>query len=173
MGAGAFLEPLVVVVLLFGGAWINRATDFSFSSIRSEDDAPLLAGNSVETGEDLNLAEAQITKSKRSLSPSLLPSQETRWHERELRIMGYKKMVETPNTAVFRNRVLSRLLHKFPFLVEAWYWALIYWVRDCGRRNLCIKSLTGPGLSTRQGLHCCHHRRGHRPRSPPPRPPTD
>jgi hypothetical protein len=23
---------------------------------------------------------------------------------------------------------LSRLLQKFPFLVEAWYWALIYWV---------------------------------------------
>lgn len=133
MGAGAYLEPLAVVVLLFGGAWINRATDFPFSSTRPEDDEPLLAAHAVETEEELNLAEAQLTKSKRSLSPSLLPSQETRWHERELRIMGYTKVVETPNTGVFRNRALSRLLHKFPFLVEAWYWALIYWVRGCGR----------------------------------------
>ena len=27
------------------------------------------------------------------------------------------------------GRLLSRLLRRFPFLVEAWYWALIYWVR--------------------------------------------
>lgn len=129
MGAGAYLEPLAVVVLLFGGAWINRTTDFPFSSTRSGDDEPLLVAHAVQSGDDLNLAEAQLTKSKRSLSPSLLPSQETKWREREIRIMGYRTVVETPNTAVFRNRPLSRLLHKFPFLVEAWYWALLYWVR--------------------------------------------
>jgi hypothetical protein len=128
MGAGAYLEPLTVVVLLFGGAWINRTTDISFASSRSGDGEPLLVAHGIESEEDLNLAEAQLTKSKRSLSPSLLPSQEPRWREREIRIMGYRTVVETPNTAVFRNRLLSRLLHKFPFLVEAWYWALIYWV---------------------------------------------
>lgn len=129
MGVGGFLEPLVVVVLLFGGAWINRATDFPPTSAGSRDDKPLLPeAYAVETGDDLDIAEAQLTQSKRSLSPSLLPSQETRWRQREIRIMGYKTVVETPNTAVFRNRLLSRLLHKFPFLVEAWYWALIYWV---------------------------------------------
>ena len=34
----------------------------------------------------------------------------------------------SPNTKRFQDYFLSRLLKKFPFLVEAWYWALIYWV---------------------------------------------
>lgn len=139
MGAGAFLEPLVVVVLLFGGAWINRAPD-SFSAARNplsssfaEDDADvpeLPLARSVESEEEIDIEKLHISKEKRSLSPSLLPSQEDKWRDREVRIpgLGYRKVVQTPNTAVFKNRLLSRILHKFPFLVEAWYWALIYWV---------------------------------------------
>jgi hypothetical protein len=42
--------------------------------------------------------------------------------------MGMKKEVVSPNTRQFQDYFLSRLLKKFPFLVEAWYWALIYWV---------------------------------------------
>ncbi|KAK5047310.1 hypothetical protein LTR84_006832 [Exophiala bonariae] len=144
MGVGGFLEPLVVIVLLFGGAWINRATDFPSSSAGSRAGNPLLPeAHAVETGDDLNIAEAQLTQSKRSLSPSLLPSQETRWRQREVRVMGYKTVVETPNTAVFRNRLLSRLLHKFPFLVEAWYWALIYWVYQLGRAFTALTLVEG------------------------------
>lgn len=139
MGAGAFLEPLVVIFLLFGGAWINRAPD-SFSAPRNslassfaEDDADvpeLPLARSVEGEGEKDIEKQLISKAKRSLSPSLLPNQEGKWRDREVRIpgLGYRKMVQTPNTAVFKNRLLSRILHKFPFLVEAWYWALIYWV---------------------------------------------
>lgn len=127
MGAGAYLEPLVVVTLLFGGAWINRATDYNFSRrIYRRNEMP--AAHALETDDHLDIADPQLSHSKRSLSPSLLPSQADRWRERDIRIAGYRKTVATPNTAAFRNRLLSRLLHKFPFLVEAWYWALIYWV---------------------------------------------
>ncbi len=128
MGAGAYLEPLVVIVLLFGGAWINRATDDSFSVRNRRQGERLPVAQAIDTDEDLDIEEARLTESKRSLSPSLLPSTERRWREREIRFMGYHRVVETPNTAVFRHRLLSRVLHKFPFLVEAWYWALIYWV---------------------------------------------
>lgn len=31
----------------------------------------------------------------------------------------------------FRDRLLSRFLAAFPFLVEIWYWLLTYWVRKC------------------------------------------
>lgn len=129
MGAGAFLEPLVVVVLLFGGAWVNRATDYTFSTRNQQWDESFPEAYRVEVDADLDVEEARLSQGKRSLSPSLLPSQEDKWRERELRILGYHKVIETPNTTVFRNRLLSRVLHKFPFLVEAWYWALIYWVR--------------------------------------------
>ena len=48
--------------------------------------------------------------------------------ERTLRLFGWQTTVATPNTEVFRDRAISRLLRRYPFLVEAWYWALIYWV---------------------------------------------
>lgn len=125
MSAGAFLEPLVVVLLLFGGAWINRVADFSFptkkSPWRSYD--PFEEENACypTNGEPANYK-------KRSLSPSMLASKDSFWRERDIGFLGLQCQVASPNTAVFRNRLLSRLLCKFPFLVECWYWALIYWV---------------------------------------------
>ncbi|OAP59777.1 hypothetical protein AYL99_04779 [Fonsecaea erecta] len=154
MGAGAFLEPLAVVVLLFGGAWINRAPD-SFSSSRSpltfsfeEDDTDvpdLPLARAVDGDADADVENLHISRSKRSLSPSLLPSQEDKWRERELKIsgLGYRRVIQTPNTAVFRHRLLSRILHKFPFLVEAWYWALIYWVYQLGRAFTALTLVEG------------------------------
>lgn len=161
MGAGAYLEPLVVVVLLFGGAWINRATEYNFSKrIYKKHELPI--ARAVATDDDLDVAELQLTPSKRSLSPSLLSSQEDRWREREIRIGSYRKTVVTPNTAIFRNRLLSRLLHKFPFLVEAWYWALIYWVRQILKRMMDTHVSYDLGLSTRSSFYRTHTRRRYR-----------
>ena len=133
MGAGAYLEPLTVIVLLFGGAWINRAPDYTFSVKRSRwRENPFKdASASLDStkGGDFKGAEAQaLFAESRSLSPSLLTAQTSPKRTRVVRILNWSKEVTTPNTAVFQNRLLSRLLHKFPFLVEAWYWALIYWV---------------------------------------------
>lgn len=154
MGAGALLEPVAVIVLLFGGAWINRASDYSLSVRENRPDEPLPVSRAVETNEDLDIEDAQLTHSKRSLSPSLLPSQEDTWREREIRLLEYHKVVASPNTAVFRNRLLSRLLHKFPFLVEAWYWALIYWVRgDALWRSLSKLTIFLTGIPTRPSIH--------------------
>jgi len=130
MGVGAVLEPLVVVTLLFGGAWINRATDYTFSNrgARRGTTSSTAAGDEAGADEYDEDNGRSLSSKNRSLSPSLLPSQEQKWRQRQLRFLGWSKTVETPNTAVFKNRFLSRVLHKFPFLVEAWYWALIYWV---------------------------------------------
>lgn len=130
MGVGAVLEPLVVVTLLFGGAWINRATDYTFSNrgARRGTTSSKAAGDEAGADEYDQDSGRSLSSKNRSLSPSLLPSQEQKWRQRQFRFLGWSKTVETPNTAVFKNRFLSRVLHKFPFLVEAWYWALIYWV---------------------------------------------
>jgi hypothetical protein len=133
MGAGAYLEPLAVVVLLVGGAWINRAPDYTFSIKRSrwqEDSAELASASSdLSKADSFKDIEAQALFAKnRSLSPSLLTAQTSTWRTRKLKILNWRKEITSPNTAVFQNRLLSRLLHKFPFLVEAWYWFLIYWV---------------------------------------------
>ena len=141
MGVGHYLEPLVVVILLFGGAWINRTTytlfdqrkgrrsgrksvatykDSSFESQRSD----TLSAGSKEALLD--------SDSSRSSSPGSLTPPDEPWRERKIAIFGWKATVISPNTAVFRDRLLSRLLRKFPFLAECWYWALVYWV--CTRR---------------------------------------
>lgn len=118
-----------MVVLLFGGAWINR--DFNPGLRRtptnvrrfSEDD---LEDGSGRTKESDVLMESLDTS--RSSSPSLLPDQEPEYRLRTLRAFGKQRQVTTPNTKRFKGYFLSRLLQNFPFLVECWYWFLIYWV---------------------------------------------
>ena len=81
----------------------------------------------------------------RSASPSLLGDQEPRWRMRTIGVWGVRKEVTTPNTRRFKGYLLSRLLERFPFLVECWYWALIYWVS-------CAISVWPWGLLTFQGI---------------------
>jgi hypothetical protein len=130
MGVSLFLEPLVVVVLLFGGAWINRVTDLSFSTHKSQWQGydPFEEANAAFQSYRTNGESAK--NKKRCLSSLLLPSEESSWRERDIGILGLQRRICSPNTAVFQNRLLSRLLRKFPFLVECWYWALIYWVSE-------------------------------------------
>lgn len=124
MGAGAFIEPLVVVTLLFGGTWVNRNSDYRLfgrrrvyrSSPRSSSPA---SSSSFESG-----------RSTPSSTASLLSGGDDvpKWRKREITLFGMRKEVVSPNSRRFKDYFLSRLLQKFPFLVEAWYWALIYWV---------------------------------------------
>ncbi|KAB5527917.1 PAP2 superfamily-domain-containing protein [Coniochaeta sp. 2T2.1] len=53
--------------------------------------------------------------------------------KRQLRIWGWTTSLTTPNLEPHHGRLLSRLLRRYPFLVEVWYWALIYWVYQLGR----------------------------------------
>ncbi|OOQ89198.1 integral membrane protein [Penicillium brasilianum] len=135
MGVGAILEPLAVIVLLFGGTWINRVTNTSFSPTYarrqsfeySRSDSP----DSLESGYSSPKSKDGLF-SARSCSP--LPQiSDDRWHNRQLRILGSSWTVSSPNTEVFKGRLLSRLLRKLPFLVECWYWALVYWTYQLGR----------------------------------------
>ena len=122
-GIGAIAEPLVVITLLFCGTWINRHFDPGRKrrpggSRRASGDATAREADAL-TEEDLEA---------RSSSPSLLVSREPKWRTRTIGAWGARMEVTTPNTKRFKGYFLSRLLERFPFLVECWYWALIYWV---------------------------------------------
>ncbi|OJD30655.1 uncharacterized protein BKCO1_5700043 [Diplodia corticola] len=137
MGAGAFIEPLVVVSLLFGGTWLNRNPDYRlFASSRPHRRSKHVRSgspDSIESGFE-SPTDADGLLSPRASSPSLLSAdKQPKRRQRELRLLGFRTTVTSPNTRVFQDRFLSRLLQKFPFLVEAWYWALIYWVYQLGR----------------------------------------
>jgi len=118
MGAGAFIEPLVVVTLLFGGTYVNRNTEYRLLGRHR------VYRNSPRSGSP------DSGRSSLSSSASLLANvdEEPKWRKRQVTILGMSKDVMSPNTKRFQDYFLSRLLKKFPFLVEAWYWALIYWV---------------------------------------------
>lgn len=128
MGAGMVIEPLVVIVLLFGGTWINRSVGSSstksYNRRNSNDLGRAASFDSLESGYS-----SQSTKdgllSPRSHSPQ---APEDGWHKRQVGLLGLNFEVSSPNTIVFQDSLLSRLLRKFPFLVECWYWALVYWV---------------------------------------------
>ncbi|KAH8813047.1 hypothetical protein F5884DRAFT_321646 [Xylogone sp. PMI_703] len=125
-GIGAVAEPLVVIFLLFGGTWINRNFDPGRSRPRSS--------RKFSQEDDLE---------SRSSSPSLLTDQEPHWRTQTLHFFKWKREVVTPNTRRFKSYMLSRLLEKFPFLVECWYWALIYWVYQLGRAATAVWIVEG------------------------------
>lgn len=129
----------MVVALLLGGTWINRLSNVScpytsdttrFSSVSSDD----LTDKIMDNAEDKPSTTAGTddgslsTPTYRSSSPSLLLNQERPWRIRRIGLWLWKREIITPNTAKFRNRCFSRFLRRFPFLVECWYWTLVYWV---------------------------------------------
>ncbi|KAJ7778265.1 PAP2 superfamily-domain-containing protein [Mycena metata] len=66
------------------------------------------------------------------LSPSaepLLSTADSAYHNRVV----FGRTVRSRNTAVWRNTHVSRALRRFPFLVEVWYWLLVYWTYQLGR----------------------------------------
>lgn len=131
MGLGAFLEPLVVIVLLFGGTWINRTAGSFPPSRRSRAKSPIrqrgASPDSIESGLSSPASKDGLLSS-RPLSPSHSRFGQETWRTRQVRILLWTFELTSPNTAVFHDRLLSRLLRKLPFLAECWYWALVYWV---------------------------------------------
>ncbi|PYH46634.1 phosphatase PAP2 family protein [Aspergillus saccharolyticus JOP 1030-1] len=135
MGAGAILEPLTVIVLLFGGTWINRSTG-KFPPRRPHRNSNVSRGSSpgaVESGLSTPTAKDTLLNRRSSSSSSLQQVGQAGWRKRQIGFFASTFEVTSPDTTVFHDRLLSRLLRKFPFLVECWYWALVYWTYQLGR----------------------------------------
>jgi hypothetical protein len=172
MGLGAVLEPLVVVSLLATGTIVNRNT------CRPTDTVPRLPSSRPapweylkydDDSEDTDVEAARTDNdSKDALLPKTLSRSSSssrsiqtvtngvdskpvsRYRTRTLRFLSREKTVTTPNTEVFKNRLLSRLLQRFPFLVEVWYWALIYWV--CSLPLFPLNSCLNLGIAANVSL---------------------
>ena len=144
MAIGAFLEPLIVVILLFGGAWLNRNKSYNFRNNSSGWAGDLHRKRSDDTHLLRTKPRASAESWSSSSSPVLTPHElAPRRRRRKLQAFGYRSYVSTPNTSVFKDRFLSRVLRKFPFLTEAWYWALIYWVYQLGRAVTALTVVKG------------------------------
>jgi hypothetical protein len=142
MTLGAILEPAVVVTLLFGGAYFNRNQDYDFWAGK----AGWAGDRSLKRDDDAKLTDDYSSSSpgwSPGGSPSLLPREPPTRRRRKVEIFRFKRIVSTPNTMVFKDRFLSRVLQKFPFLTEAWYWFLIYWVYQVGRAITALTIVEG------------------------------
>ncbi|GAB1311474.1 hypothetical protein MFIFM68171_01684 [Madurella fahalii] len=167
MAIGAVLEPLMVIGLLAFGTVINRnknrvfSSSFPFSSpspqtwqhLRYDPEADYYADpETAKTNEDedtclpLDLARSSNSPSTTSAEDAL-SNTASRRRRRTLRFLGWEWEVATPNTEIFKDRFLSRVLQRFPFLVEVWYWALIYWVYQLGRAFTAV-TLRGSTIDT-------------------------
>ena len=153
MAIGVILEPGVVVSLLAGGTLVNRNRNYnkttSIPARRDSWDAAsppdsdydhdyddFEAKSAASEGPDSSLSRPKPwdVPSHNSSTSTLVyeglvaESTNSRWRQRTIRFMGWEYQVTSPNTEIHKDRFLSRLLRQFPFLVEVWYWALIYWV---------------------------------------------
>ncbi|KAI9758685.1 MAG: 45 kDa subunit of RNA polymerase II [Chaenotheca gracillima] len=138
MGVGAIAEPLIILLLLVGGTWINRQRGPTSRETIDTEPTPKCSSEVdcdglLARSDAFQYAEEEERSDPYASSPSLLLHREPPWHTRQLYLAGLSKTVFSPNTAIFRGRALSRLLRKLPFLVECWYWALIYWTYQLGR----------------------------------------
>lgn len=103
MFADAYLEPLIVFSILTAGVLFNRRRS---APVRDGSWSP----GSTSSSEGLLLG----------------PVLEPQWRERKF----FGKKMKSKNTARWKNSLVSRLLRRFPFLVEVWYWLLVYWVSE-------------------------------------------
>lgn len=147
MGAGAFLEPLIVISLLSGGTWINRTrhnTSVDRQRIWGKHKRDDSASSRESSSRSSTTEDGLLSPERRSQSPTYLAQPQAQgWRRRTVGILRWKKEVHTPDTIVFADRLLSRLLRRLPFIVEVWYWALIYWVYQLGRAFTALTLVQG------------------------------
>ncbi|KAK7897515.1 hypothetical protein LTR67_004142 [Exophiala xenobiotica] len=123
MGFLGLGEPSLGTLIIFLGAWINR--DFT---------TPIQRYNRCNGSTDVEDTTA-VDSPMANLEPSI-PNQQGRWRQREISFLGFRRVIDTPNTGAFQTRLLSKVLLRFPFIVEIIYWALIYGIYQMGRAML-------------------------------------
>lgn len=149
MVLGAVLEPLIVVSFLTGGTLVNRNQNYNAVSRRNSNIESRPIWKAPPSEDDLEGGLEKERNAQDSWSRSRSSSTSTvfldpegslgggassilmsdpRWRLRKLKFFGWERDIITPNTEIYQDWFLSRVLARFPFLVEVWYWALIYWV---------------------------------------------
>jgi len=112
-------EPIIVATILFGAMYFTRRRNYTiFGRRKTLHNAPLDDPDSARSSDELlpydpeNETDAQDSLAAANRLPK------TR------RCCGLT--IHTPNTSQFKDRTHSRILQKFPFLIEMFYWVINY-----------------------------------------------
>lgn len=126
-----FFEPALIVSLLLGGTIANRRRRCSQSRLRlgsPKDDQSI---SDLEDALSSEYEDSVYANDAAAPSPGFSTTSlrdRPNWRTRNVGIFGWKRSIATPDTRQYRGYFLSRMLYRYPFLIEAWYWFLIYWV---------------------------------------------
>ncbi|KAK8117720.1 uncharacterized protein PG998_006001 [Apiospora kogelbergensis] len=112
-----WVEPVVIVSILFGAMFITRKKSYSILNPSSSPSYKPIK----PTRDDFDYGRDSFdTDDYRSPSPN-----SSQYAPKRRRILGIWT-VHTPNSLRFARHVHSRILQKFPFLIEMFYWILTY-----------------------------------------------
>lgn len=115
-------EPVIVFSILCASMFLTRRRGFSmFGSKYSYRALPLDTTDSDSARSSHDLLYYDIdndTDSQDSLAFTK--------HSRKRRDLWFALKLYTPNTSRFANHFHSRILQKFPFLIEMFYWVITY-----------------------------------------------
>ena len=124
-----WVEPVVVASILVASMILTRRKGFRIFDRRRTgsnllDDAP----DSARSSDDLHWAGYMITNDPTD-EHSVESMSTTRYPPKKRRCCGVN--IYTPNTSRFADYYHSRLLQKFPFLIEMFYWFILYAFYRC------------------------------------------
>ncbi|KAL7266315.1 hypothetical protein RUND412_011144 [Rhizina undulata] len=123
-------EPVIVASILFYACFWTRRKHFSvfgnqpdYRSLLDANDSEDLSSSDSNSPVRLNDGEESFVDSENNysgfISTSEFPSKRRSW---------CGTIIYTPNSSRFSKNVHSRILHKFPFLMEMFYWIITYFI---------------------------------------------
>lgn len=158
-----------MIGLLFGGTWINRNKNYSFTWLdQSQRQAPRVSIDEEDCLESPASWTTDDALLQGKSSPGLLnpTNAHAKWRTRELKLFGLSKTILTPNSRVFDGSQVSRIVKKVPFIQEVWY---VGYEPTINKTRLMMVQVLGThilGVPTRTRLHSRHSRRRNRPCRP-------
>ncbi|KAI9838628.1 MAG: hypothetical protein M1819_004942 [Sarea resinae] len=114
-----WVEPVVVVSILFGAMFLTRRRDFHIlGGSKSGFRKSVLDDPADPSSEDILLYDSDNEDDAQD------PIAASRHLPKRRSCCCFT--IQTPNTSRFANNVHSRVLQKFPFLIEMFYWVINY-----------------------------------------------
>ncbi|KAF2197534.1 hypothetical protein GQ43DRAFT_475365 [Delitschia confertaspora ATCC 74209] len=113
-------EPLIVSSILFGAMFLTRRRNYSL--FKSKSQSGYLDDYSLNDSRDRLLSHNDYPNENSDEYVDIIST--SKYPPKQRNCCG--TMVHTPNTSRFKNNFHSRVLQKYPFLVEMLYWVINY-----------------------------------------------
>ncbi|KAH6999002.1 integral membrane protein [Ilyonectria sp. MPI-CAGE-AT-0026] len=118
-----WVEPVLIVTILFSSMYITRRKNYSI--IRQSSPARSHPIQDDSSRHSTPLLDYPDVESPRRSHESNMDSFRGP-HPPKARTLCGVMRIQTPNSSRFTTKVHSRILQKFPFLVEMWYWGISF-----------------------------------------------